>query len=261
MWNYENYKDWLRARLIEIKNGLEYLDYNIEVFNEQDFAKKKSMEQKTITVIIKCLPSTILFTVKTQPVQMLVVSEGNGLSVANEIITKFCETYNLKIEQDGNTYIKNTYSTPTVLGNFELVGIMLRSVLYVNVTLFIMENVVDLKDLYIDNLSTGKPIEVLSATIGYSMQGDSQPFDGGYAQTQKNFATFTMTITIPCVNSDLITKALNIMSMRSAQKGNEKFRTHFTIGGVVFDFYLILTDATFTTAANNVPGFMLSFKV
>ena len=257
MWDYNGYKEWLKNRLIEIKNDLDFKDFNIEVYNEQDYAKKRSIKPKTITVIVKFLVSAIVFSAKTQPIQMLVIAEENGLSVANSILTKFADTYNFATIPDGTTYVKHMYSSPVVLSNFNLIGIGLRTVLYINTTLFILEDVMDIKDLTID----GNPVQMMSATIGYTMQGDTQPFDGGFAITEKNFATFVMTINVACVKTDFTEKCVKIMNASSEDKGNEDFEMSFSVGELPFDFTMKLVGAVLTTAVNNVPSLQLSFQV
>lgn len=257
MWETNKYKEWLKNRLIEIKNDLDFNDFNIEVYNEQDYAKNRSIKAKTITVIVKFLASAIVFSAKTQPIQMLVIAEENGLSVANSILTKFADTYNFATIPDGTTYVKHMYSSPVVLSNFNLIGIGLRTVLYINTTLFILEDVMDINDLKVD----GNPVQMMSATIGYTMQGDTQPFDGGFAITEKNFATFVMTINVACVKTEFTEKCIKIMNASSEDKGNEDFEMSFSVGELPFNFTMKLVGAVLTTAVNNVPSLQLSFQV
>ena len=258
MWNYDGYKEWLRNRLVECKNALDFNNYNIEVYNEQDYAKNRSIKAKTMTVIVKFLSSAMVFNVKTQPIQMLVITEENSISVANTILTSFSERYNFKVEIDGSTYVKHMYATPAVLSNFNLIGIGLRTVLYVNTTLFILEDVMDITDLKVD----GKKINAISATIGYAMTGDTQPFDGGYAKTEKSFATFVLTVNVPCIKSDFAEKCVKIMNQSSQDKGNEDFVFDFKVGEIPFnDFSMKLVGATLSTAINNVPSLQMSFSV
>jgi len=257
MWSCDEYKNWLLNRLTEIKQDLDFDKYSIEVFNEQDYAKEKSIKPKTITVILKFLQSFMVIAASTQPIQMLVVSEENSLSVANTIITKFCHTYNLTTIPDGTTYVKHSYSTPVVLSNFNLIGVGLRSVLYINTTLYILEDVLDINTLKIDD----NEVVFLSATAGYTMNGDTQPFDGGYAITEKDFATFSMTIIVPCVKTDFTTKCLQIMNGTSTYKGNDVFAFDFSIGDLSFALNMKLKSCTFTTAKNNVPSLQLGFSV
>lgn len=314
MWNYNTYKNWLRARLVEIKNTLDFQDYEIEVFNEQDYAKQRSIKAKTISVVTKFLSSSLVFQAKTQPIQLLVITEENSISVANSILTKFCEDWNFRVVINGKTYTKQMYSTPVVLSNFNLVGIGMRTVLYIGATLFILEDVMDITDVKVildysyvkkfsilttynkgdlvyygpataiyecknDNVlgawnssdwkvissnytTDKKAIESMSATIGYTMSGDTQPFDGGYAKTEKNFSTFVLTLNVACVENDFTKFCANIMNGASGGKGNETFKFSFKVGSINFtNFEMKLVGCTITTAVNNVPSLQLSFSV
>ena len=306
MWNYDDYKKWLKNRLIEIKNALDFNDYNIDVFNEQDYAKNRSIDAKTITIVTKFLPSNIIFSAKTQPVQILVITEENSISVANSIVTKFCDDYNFSVSNTTDTYIKHIYSTPVVLSNFNLIGIGMRTVLYVGATLIILENVMDITNLKValdkSNFPTFSPtatydkddlvqyqgvgykckingthgdfqsnewttdtridIETISATIGYTMSGDTQPFDGGYAKTEKNFSTFVMTLNVACIENQFTEYVGNILKGTSVKKGNEVFAYSFNLGSIQFtNFEMKLTGFTMSTAKNNVPSLQLSFSV
>lgn len=255
MWNCDNYKIWLKNRLVEVKNSLDFKDYDIEVYNEQDYAKHRSIKPKTITVIAKFLSSTLVFSTKTQPIQMLAITEENSVSVANSIITKFCEKWNFAVIPDGATYVKHMYSTPVVLSNFNLIGIGLRTVLYVNTNLFILENVMDINDLFVDD----KKIDFISTTIGYTMGGDTQPFGNKFASTVKDFATFVLTVNVACVNTDFTRKCVKIMN--GQKDGNDDFKMAFNVGDLPFNFKMKLVGVTLSTAINNVPSLQMSFSV
>ena len=266
MWTYNGYKEWLANRLNEIKNDLDFGAYAIEVYNEQDYAKHRSIKPKTITIVVKCLVSTLVFSVKTQPIQMLVITEENGFSVAHSIMARFCEKYNFNVIHDGSTYVKHMYSTPAVLSNFNLIGVGLRTVLYVNTTLFILENVMDIRDLevVIQGVNDGHPIKIdaISATIGYTMSGDAQPFGGGHAITVKNFSTFVLTVNVSCVETHFTKRCVEIMKGTSAGKGNEDFMFNFSVGDILFpNFRMKLISSTISTAVNNVPSLQLSFSM
>lgn len=259
-----SYKKWVKNRLVEIKNSLDFNDYNIEVYDEQEYAKKRSIKAKTITVIVKMLPSSLIYQAKTQPIQMLVITEENSISVANSIVTKFCETYNFAVTTEGTTYTKHIYSTPAVLSNFNLIGIGMRTVLYVNITLIILENVMDINQLKVKVGTMEDYLDLLpmSSTIGYTMSGDTQPFDGGYAQTEKNFATFVMTLNVACIKNDFTEMCIKIMNKTSTDKGNETFTFDFYVGDMHFEnFYMKLVGVSISTAVNNVPSLQLSFSV
>lgn len=259
-----NYKEWLKNTLLAVKNSLDFNNYDIEVFNEQDYAKNRSIKPKTITVIVRFNSSDLIFQAKTQSITMLAITEENSISVANSIMTKFCETYNFSVSNEGTTYIKHMYSTPAVLSNFNLIGIGLRTVLYINTTLFILYNVIDINNLKVKVGSMENYLDLIpmSSTIGYTMSGDTQDVDGTYAKTVKRVATFVMTLNVACVKNDFTEMCIKIMNMSASEKGNETFLFDFYVGDLHFEsFSMKMIGCTITTAVNNVPSLQLSFEV
>lgn len=268
MWIQDSYKNWFRQKLIEIKADLGFNDFNIEVYNEQEYTKKEFIKENTISVVLKYLASSLIVQARTQPIQMLIMSEENSLSVANSIINKFCEDYNNYVYIEDTTYIKNIYSTPVVLNNFERVGTGYRSVLYVNATLIILENVIDIKDFKVrfmrnnGTYTSYTNLDPLSCSIGYSMEGDTEAFGGGMSTTEKDFSTMVMTMNLACVSNDVITKCIEIMKNTSTFKGNDVFYISFKIGTVAFDdFPFKLVSCSFTTAKNSVPSLAIGFRM
>ena len=310
MWNYNDYQNWMRDRLNEVKNSLDFNDYAIEVFNEQDYAKRRSILPKTITVITRFLASSMIFNVKTQPIQILIVAEENGLATANSILSKFCEQWNFVTTKESTTAVKHQYSTPVVLNNFNLIGMGLRSVLYISANLNILDNLLDMTDIkvnldplsfeaYNDDTPYHKgdivaysshiyqcivdetnadhhigfdanewtriyaiELDPISATIGYVMSGDTQPFTDMYAETEKNFATFSMSINVASTDTPFTQAALRILAKKSRANGNDGFTFSFKIGDMDFsNFKTKMVGLTFTTAKTNAPSLQMSFNI
>lgn len=263
MWDYNTYyKSWIKNRLIEIKADLGFSAYDIEVFNEQVFAGVNALKPKTITIILKYLSSDIVLHARTQPIQLIAVAEGNSLAVCNTILSRFCELFNFVTtthNDSGNnvTMVKHMYSTPVTLSNFEIVGTTLRNVFYINTTLIILDDVMDIENLEIDDVA----IEAASCTIAYTMTGDTQPFGGVFAETRKNFSTFALTVTVPCVSNNFTNKCVTIMSGASTDAGDDEFSVEFNVANIDFSFTMRLIGATLTTAKNTPPSLQLSFMV
>lgn len=263
-WNYNKYKEWLFNRLNEIRVDLEFDNYNIEVFNEVDYTTKESLEPNTISVLIKYLQDSKLFTATAQPIQILILGEENSLQAANSIFTRFEELYNLSVINNlfTNTYIKQEYTNPVVLSNFNVVGIGYRSVLYISATLFILEGVIDLTDLQLYNAAKEEyeDINAIATSLGYSMTPDTQAFSTEkIAISTKSVSTMAFTVSVPCVKSEITDRALKIMNKVSS--GNEVFSFKFNIGDISFtqDFKLLGCD--FVSAVNQIPSISLRFIV
>jgi len=184
-FNFENY---LRQELHSDK---------IVVLSEQLFAKNGELDPDKIYVITKYGISSIEFGVETQPVQILILSEQNGLIEAKEIFDSFSVTHNWKPINDG-VFIKQQYTSPAVMSNFNEAAYGYRSVLYISATLYIMNNISDVENLTINDV----PIEPLSFDWSYQMTGNTQPVSSDViASTVKSIATFQATLSIPVLNN------------------------------------------------------------
>lgn len=267
-----DYNEALRSRLYALQNTLGLSDFNFEVDSEQAFLKKKDLEPNTIYVLTKALQNDNSIGVDTQPLQIMILTEQNSLDVAKAFFSEFAKKYNFEsfmqtYDVTHTIWVKQQYSDPVVLSNFNTVQYGYRSVLYMSAVLYIMYDVVDLHDLYIDQIEY-KP---LTWNIVYSMSPNTQQVQSEYiSKSVKSVSTMAITITIPVVESDLITKILKIMDENDSSStdlsdplsygGNENFYFSFYLGSAKFvDKKFKLTSADFGSAINQAPVIRLGF--
>lgn len=186
MFNFENYL------LQELNND------KIIVLNEQMFVKNGELDPNKIYVVTKYLTSSIEYGAETAPVQILVLSEQNGVQEAHRIFDEYTQTHNWVSFKIDDTFVKQQYSSPVVMSNFQEAAYGYRSVLYISATLFLMKNIQDVKDLKIN----GVLIKPFNFTWSYQMTGNTQPISGDMiASTVKNISTFQATLSIPILGS------------------------------------------------------------
>lgn len=188
----------------DLKNYLlqEIHSDKIVILDEQLFAKNGELESNKIYIVIKYLASSIEFGAETQPVQILILSEQNGMQEAKDLFETFTQTHNWRSGMFDSTYVKQQYSSPVVMSNFNDVANGYRSVLYVSGTLFIMENICDVSDLKIGDVE----INPISFNWSYQMSGNIQPIGGDkIASTVKNMSTFQASLSIPMLNNYIST--------------------------------------------------------
>lgn len=272
-----DYNALLRAQIYEYKSEVGLTGYDFEIDSEQAFLKKKDLKPKTIYILTKELQNDNSIGVDTQPVQILILAEQNGLGEAQAFFGGFSKKYNFTTysrdyTEEGaqhNIWVKQQYSDPVVLSNFNTVNYGYRSVLYIAATLFIMYDVVDLKNLTID----GNSYKALTWDIAYSMSPNTQQVSGEtefISKSVKSVSSLAITITIPVVSSALTTKILSIMDEAdsapeehadpSSFGGNEDFIFSFTLGTYPFsNKKMKLISADFAAAVNDIPAIRLGF--
>ena len=285
--NYENY---LRRELNFLKNDMGLDSFDLVVDTEQSIIKRKDLKPRTIYVLIKYNTSTMQLGAITQPVQIMILSEQDTLDTTRMLFSTFAQSYNWQpydyeySDGNGNTLsgtMKQQYSEPVVLSNFNEIEYGYRSVLYISATLFIAENFADLKSLKID----GEEITVASFVMTYAMTPNTQQTRSNYISTSvKNISSLAITFQVPVLQNNFLTKVLKIINEKDAAAsasdtlygGNENFEFDFYIGSTHFGYeyhtnnlgvvivdtphkYFKLTSATFTTLPTGIPGLELGF--
>lgn len=271
-----DYNELLRQKIYSLQRTLELNNVTFVIDSEQAFIKYKDLEPNTIYVLTRDLQNDNSIGVDTQPVQVLVLSEQNSLDVVKSFFTEFAKKYNFEAVSQNYTddqnathtiWVKQQYSDPVVLSNFNTVDYGYRSVLYIAVNLFIMYDVVDLRELKIDSQS----YTVLTWDLVYNMTPNTQQLTTEYiSKSVKSVSSMAITVTMPVVESPLITKVLSILDESDSSStdltdtlsygGNENFYFDFYLGVKHFvNKKMKLVSVDIGTAVNNVPAIRLGF--
>lgn len=248
-----NYENHLAEKINYAMQDLGF-NFKFEVAQEQIFAKKKTLAPNTIYIVVKYLTSNITSGAKTQPLQIMILSDQNEINNVKMLFDKFANDNNFKSYTDGNEYIKEEYSSPVVISNFADIANGYRSMLYISGRLFILKDVIEVKNLEID----GVAYEPLTFNINYGMSGNTQSIGGDYlASTVKSVSTLNITMSIPLMSNALMNKVLGIMN--GTISGNSDFEFEFSLGGINFNDNFKLTSAPIMTAVNQIPSIQLGF--
>lgn len=248
------YNDLLRERLYALQETLGLTEYDFVVDSEQAFIKMKTFKPKTIYVMTKLLQNDREISIDIQPVQIMILAEQNSLETSKLLFSEFAKKYNFNVFKDGDTWVKQQYSDPVVLSNFNTVNWGYRSVLYIGATLYIMEDVVDVENVTIDGIQ----MEVTGFNISYSASMNTQQFfQHPIAKSEKSISSMSIAMSVPVVKSNLINKITNILN--GTYNGNETFLVLFYFNGVEFELEMKLTSMQFTTAPNQPPAMNLGF--
>lgn len=269
-----NYNELLREQLYRLQETLSLTDYDFEIESEQEFIKRKDLKPNTIYVLLKYLQNDIQIGVNTQPVQLLILTEQNSLDISKAFFSKFAIEYNFntKSYKYGNEgaykylYVKQQYTDPVVLSNFNTVDYGYRSVLYMSVNLYITDDVVDLHDLKIDSAE----YKALTWDLSYSMTPNTQQTtetNNFISKSTKSVSSLAITLTLPVVQSALTNKVLSVLNETDTQLtseltygGNEDFVFDFYLGSIHFENKSMkLVSCQFGTAIDNIPVIRLGF--
>lgn len=201
-----------------------YSRYQIELSNEQQYLKDKKREPNKIYIVVKFMPGSINFGQNIIPVNFNALGEGNKLDVCQRLLLEYAQRYNLgdpinisKTESgDNNNYIiKQVYTQPQVLSNFNSTWNEFRSLFFMSGTFLIGKNSIPIKEItYFANETDeeGTVIDFINTAWEFSIQLDSQAFYGTDSRTtsKSKIGTLSLSIASYFVDNPLCNKILGI---------------------------------------------------
>lgn len=113
-----------------------YRGYFVTVAKEQDFNRIQDKHPNHIYIVVKFLAASLNYGQTLLPITITAVSEDRKLDVCQKLLFEFADRNNLKLT-DGK--IKQFYTSPQVISNFEEIYDGFRSILYVSGTFLISE--------------------------------------------------------------------------------------------------------------------------
>lgn len=252
-WNYEQY---IMQELFDIQNDMKLSNFNFEIEEEQSFVKRKDYNENTIYIVIKYLQDDKTVGADTQPVQFLILTEQNSLDVAKTIFDKFAESHNWKVVIENNEYIKQQYTSPVVLSNFNPVLYGYRSVMYMTSNLYVIKDLIDFDFIQIK----GVRVKPINFTLTYSMNPNTQQKKTEeIASSVKSTSTLGITITIPLQSNDFVNQILSIIGEKT--NGNDAFavviKQKEEDSAYIVNTNMKLISAQIATAVNQIPSIVV----
>ena len=223
-----------------------YNGYSFTITNELQFVKdKKNAEKiknnpKQIFIVVKFLQATINYGQVLMPILINAIAEKNKLDVCYRLLIEFAEKYNLVFNTDKT--IKQYYSSPVVLSNFNEIGDGFRSLLTMSGTFQISENSNDFDVYYKENI-----VQAISANGSFDTQLESQAIYGVNDITTSfaKIGTFVINITAYLDDTDLVNECLNIVVNKSSVNKEFYFDIVFKNGLSLKKARFVLANFTF----------------
>ena len=207
-----NFKNYLQEKLQALT------DLSVKVVDELDFKLESD-----IKVIIKYLTGTIYQDTLLQPMQLYVITDK--FEEARFLLQAFVETYSQTRDRFEFKYFKQMYNTPVVLENFMPIKNKQSNALYVNATLTILGDVVDISKIEIDD----EEIKFIDAQEHYIVQTSTQKIAGEeLSYSKKQTALYSLAIICKNSNNVFLRKVKQIR--HGLLSGNNQFNVKIYFG-------------------------------
>ena len=201
-----------------------YKQYKIILSNEQQYIKESNRNKNNVYIVVKFVPGSLNFGQNLMPININALGEGNKIEVCQRLLLEFAQQFNLSTpidisasdSGDGNRYIiKQIYTQPQVLSNFNASWNEFRSLFFMSGTFLIGKNSVPITSITYfasESAETGTVIDFINTSWDFSIQLDSQAFYGTDSRTtsKSKIGTLTLSVISYLMDSPLFNKIIGI---------------------------------------------------
>lgn len=198
-----NILDLIEEQLLDIMSSDPefYGRHKIILSNEQQFIKEKDKHPNSIFIVVKFLSGNFNYGQYVQPVTVLALAEKNKFEVCQKLLNEYVSRWhNSETREAGNDLIKQTYTSPAIMSNFNEVGEGYRSLMYLSGIFLVGENSNPVEKIEWFNNETNEyeQIPVLTSTWTWSALLEPQSFYSlkGRTKSETRTATFTLSFTL-----------------------------------------------------------------
>lgn len=244
-----------RQLTLVIRGNEDYKDLKLHIADEQQFAKLRDRDPNAIYVVVKFLSGSLLYDISIVPTIINVVAGTNKLLICKSLLLEYTKQYNLMLDSTGK--IRQTYTSPQVVSNFNEVYDGLCSLLSIAGTFQVGDHTQDFK--IIDSV-TKEPVLTLTQTMDCSTQNDSQPFtDDDFTKSVSKFATRSLSLTMYLTDNALCNKAVQYFCGLYDINTPIYFDIVFDGGSQILNLPFKFVNVTFNRNANDFPEIAMSF--
>jgi len=251
--DYNNYVDFIRFQFKQIvANDSTYDDVKLYISSEQQFEQYKDREHNAIYLVIKFYPATVNFGQSVLPFSVTGLTERNKVELARQLLLTYAETYNLVKNND----TIQIYQAPTIESNFNEVYDGFRSVISMNGTLVIGNDILNIKVSYQKSASVWEQIDYITINPIFSNTLDTQPYSsvGNHTTSVGKFGTFTLSLSTYLSNTTFITNLLKVSTYAAGYTPNTTFTIKLEYGsGISATKTLRLVTLSTSQDLGNLP--------
>jgi len=264
----------IKEELVEIiSNDDVYSQYDFVLSNEQQYVPEKDRSPRKIYIVVKFLEGTPFAGQNIIPININAIGEQNSVEICQRLLAEFVQQFNLKTTNDTTvetTIIRQFYTTPQVVNNFNEVYAGFRTLFYVGGTMLIGEgsNLIDEVEYIFTKDETEKTekVDFLSAQWSFDNQLDPQAYTGTKNRTKSiaKIGTLSISFVLYLKNNVFCNTILGIAfgSDSYAPKGNAtnfKFNIKFKSGYTVEAMNFKMVNNTGQQNIGEFPTISVSF--
>lgn len=192
-----------------------YSPFKIVLTNEQQYVKERDSSHNVIYIVVKFSEGTKDNGQLQQPVLINAVGENNSVNACQRLLHDFAQrfTVDYPAQNINGTVIRQAFSTPMIMQNFNNVTDGYRSLFYMSGIFFVGFDINLIEQIEWFNGEEWEKIPFLNSGINYSAQVDPRATYGtnNFTRSVATIRTLSLSMTVYNTTSAFNKKVLGVM--------------------------------------------------
>lgn len=245
----------MRKVIDEDENLKDKID--IQVVNEVEYKRNKKKDPNKVYMVVRFAQGNETFAYTSVPFTMVSMGQMNSIELTQLLLMSYVTKYNLTRVDEYN--LAQSYNTPNIVSNFNLVNEGMRSLFYIAGTFLIstLQNFVESIEC------NGEMMDFITVQYDFSASPEPAPYWGGNGYT-KSFVkqgTITFNIVSFLTNKQPLNDMLNIATKNGDMNNAFVFKIKFKNGIALNNVEFKMTGLSLSQNLVEVPAVTITFTM
>ena len=232
---------------------------NVEIYEERTFEflnASQKLNKNTIYVVVHFDNATLMMGGTIYPIIINVLSSSEALQDDMNILFTYSSTFNFIPPTDTDLFIQQTYTGANVENAFEQVGGEYRSLITMNATFSVGEDILGVRTIEIDNEKVS--YSNISGGVEYTQNAINTGNSNGLVRSVNKFGVNAFSLSLIALKRNYDRFFFDLLFGKVGINTQKKIKFIFNDGTEYEDKYRVI-NVEFKQSIGGIPNFVVSF--
>ena len=232
---------------------------NVEIYEERTFEflnASQKLNKNTIYVVVHFDNATLMMGGAIYPIIINVLSSSEALQDDINILFTYSTTYNFIPPSDTDLFIQQTYTGANVENAFEQVGGEYRSLITMNATFSVGEDILGVRTVEIENEKV--LFTSINGGVEYTQNAINTGNSNGLVRSVNKFGVNSFSFSLIALNHNYCKFFYDLIFGKVVINTHKKIKFIFNDGTEYEDDFVVI-NVEFKQSIGGIPNFVVSF--
>lgn len=228
---------------------------DIQVVNEVEYKRNRNKDPNKVYMVVRFAQGNETFAYTSIPFTMVSMGQMNSVELTQLLLMSYVTKYNLTRVEGMD--LAQSYNTPNVVSNFNLVNDGMRSLFYIAGTFLVSTT-----QNFVESIEcNGEKMDFVTVQYDFSASPEPAPFwgEGGYTRSFVKQGTIAFNLVSFLTNKQPLNDMLNIATKNGDMNNSFVFKIKFKNGITLNNVEFKLTGFSLSQNLVEVPAITITF--